>query len=189
MYFSKILQRWCSNIYNVLSQYSIDSAIGLSLPCILTVTLGKWLKLLGLSFLIYSVQSLSHALLFVTPWTATHQVSLSITNTRSLLKLMSIESVIPSNRLILCHLLLILPSIFPSIRVFSSESALHSRWPKYLSFNLASVFPMNIQDWYPLRLTGLISLQPKRLSRIFSCTTQKHQFFGTSFGIWVIMTS
>ena len=67
MYFSKILQSWCSKIYNVFSQYSIDSAIGLPLPCILTVTLGEWLKLLGLSFLICSVQSLSHALLFITP--------------------------------------------------------------------------------------------------------------------------
>ena len=151
MYFSKILQRLCSKIYNVLSQYSIDSAIGLPLPCILTVTLGKWLKLLGLSFLIYSVQSLSHVLLFVTPWTATHQVSLSITNIRSLLKLMSIESVIPSNRLILCHLLLILPSIFPSIRVFSSESALHIRWPKYCSFSF-SISPSN-------EYSGLISFR------------------------------
>ena len=77
-----------------------------------------------------SVQSLSHVQPFVTPWTAAHQDSLSITNCRSLPKPMSIESVMPSNHLILCHPLLLLPSIFPSIRVFSNESALHIRWPK-----------------------------------------------------------
>ena len=81
-----------------------------------------------------SVQLLSHAQLFATPWTAARQTSLSITNTWSLLKLMSIELVMPSNHLILCRLLLP-PSIFPSIRVFSDESALHIRWPKYWSFS------------------------------------------------------
>ena len=82
-----------------------------------------------------SVQSLSHVRLFVTPWTAAHQASLSITNSWSLPKLMSIELVIPSNHLILCHPLILLPSIFPSIRVFSNESALCIRWPKYWSFS------------------------------------------------------
>ena len=72
-----------------------------------------------------------HVQLFTTPWTAAHQASLSITNSQSLLKLMSVVSVMPSNHLILCHPLLLLPSIFPSIRVFSNESALHNRWPKY----------------------------------------------------------
>ena len=81
-----------------------------------------------------SVQSLSHVRLFEVPWTAAHQASLSITNSWILLKLMSIELVMPSNHLILCHPLLLLPSIFPSIRVFSSESDLHIRWPKYWSF-------------------------------------------------------
>ena len=119
-----------------------------------------------------------------TPWTATHQASLSFTISWSLIKLMSVESVIPSNRLILCCPLLLLPSVFPSIRVFYNESALHSRWPKYLSFNLASVFPMNIQDWYPLRLTGLISLQPKGLSRVFTNTIQNHQFFRAQPSSW-----
>ena len=76
-------------------------------------------------------QSLSRVRLFVTPWAAARQASLSITNSWSLLKLMSIESVMPSNHLILCHPLLLLPSIFPSIRVFSNELALHIRWPKY----------------------------------------------------------
>ena len=84
-----------------------------------------------------SVQSLYCVWLFVTPWTAAHQDSLSITNSWSLLKLMSIESMMPSNHLILCHHLLLLPSIFPSIQVFSNESALHIRWPKYWSFSFS----------------------------------------------------
>ena len=85
------------------------------------------------------VQSLSRVRLFVTPCTSAHQASLSITNSRSLLKLISIELVMPSNHIILCHPLLLLPSIFPSIRVFSDESALRIRWPKYwsLSFNIS----------------------------------------------------
>ena len=101
---------------------------------------------------ISSVQLLSRVWLFVTPWTAACQASLSITNSQSLLKLMSIESVMPSNHLILCHPLL-LPSIFPSIRVFSNESVLRIRWPAS-----ATVLPVNIQDWFSLGLTGLISL-------------------------------
>ena len=82
-----------------------------------------------------SVQSLSHVWLFATPWITAHQASLSITNSQSLLKLMPIESVMPSNNLILWHHLPLLPSIFPSIRVFSNESALRIRWPKYCSFS------------------------------------------------------
>ena len=89
-----------------------------------------------------SVQLLSHVWLFVSPWTAAHQACLSITNSQSLPKLMSIESMIPSNRLILCHPLLLLPSIFPSIRVFSNESALPIRWPKYWSFSF-NISPSN----------------------------------------------
>ena len=84
-----------------------------------------------------SVQSLSRVRLFATPWTAAHQASLSINNSRSLLKLMSIESVMPSNHLILCHPLLLLPSIFPSIKIFSKESVLHIMWPKYWSFSFS----------------------------------------------------
>ena len=84
-----------------------------------------------------SVQSLSHVRFFVTPWTEANQASLSISNSQSLLKLMSVESVMPSNHLILCHPLLLLPSIFPSIRVFSNESVLHIRWPKYWSFSFS----------------------------------------------------
>ena len=93
--------------------------------------------------LVGSVQSLSHVLLFATPWTATHQASLSITSSRSLLKLMSIESVMPSNRLILCHPLLLPPSVFHSIRVFSNESVLCQSIGASAS---ASILPMNIQD-------------------------------------------
>ena len=84
-----------------------------------------------------SVQSLSGIQLFVTPWTAAHQDSLSITNSHSLVKLMSIESVMPSNYLILCRPLLLLLSMFPSIRVFSNEAALRIRWPKYWSFSIS----------------------------------------------------
>ena len=89
-----------------------------------------------------SVQSLSDVRLFVTPWTAARQTSLCITNSQSLLKLMSIESVMSSNHLILCHPLLLLPSLFPSIRVFSNESVLHIRWPKYWNFSF-NISPTN----------------------------------------------
>ena len=98
----------------------------------------EYLKLNSFS----SVQSLSHVQLFATPWTVAHQASLSITNSRSLLKPMSIESVMPSNHLIVCHPLLLPPSIFPSIRVFSNESVLPIRWPKYLSFSF-NISPSN----------------------------------------------
>ena len=103
---------------------------------------------------------------------------------------MSIESVMPHNYLILSCPLLLLPPIFPNIRVFSKESVLPIRWPSIGDSASASVFPMNTQDWSPLGLTGLISLQSKGLSRVFSKTTvQKHQFFGTElwhipFPIW-----
>ena len=100
-------------------------------------------------FQIRSVQSLSHVLLFATPWTTAQQASLSITNSWSLLKLKSIESMMPSNHLILCHPLLRLPSIFPSIRVFSNESVLCIGWPKYWSF---SISPSN-------EYSGLISFR------------------------------
>ena len=94
------------------------------------------------TFQFRSVKSLSHVRLFATPWTAARQASLSITDSRSLPKFMSIESVMPSNNLILCHSLLRLPSIFPSIRVFSNEAALRIKWPKYWSFSF-SISPSN----------------------------------------------
>ena len=132
-----------------------------------------------------SVQSLSCVWLFATPCTAARQASLSITNSQSLLKLMSIETGMPLNYLILCHPLLFLPSILPSIRVFSNESVLCSRWPSIGASASASALSMNIQDWFPLGLTGLISLQSKGLSRVFSNTTvQKHQFCGAHLSLW-----
>jgi len=106
---------------------------------------------LTLLFFFKCVQLLSHVWLFATPWTAAHQASLSITNSRSLLKLMSIVSVMPSNHLILCHPLILPPSIFPSIRVFSNESALCIRWPKYWSFSF-NISPSN-------EYSGLISFR------------------------------
>ena len=121
----------------------------------------------------------------VTPWIVACQASLSFIISQSLLKLMSIESVMPSNHFILCHPLLLLPSIFPSISVFSKESALRIRWPKYWSFSFSMVLPMYYQGWFPLGLTGLFSLQSKGLSRVFSnITVQKHQFFSAQLSLW-----
>ena len=130
------------------------------------------------------VQSVSHVWLFVTPWTAAHQASsLSFTISQSLIKLMSIESVMPSNHVIFCRPLLLLPSIFPSIRSFPVSWLFTSGGQS--SEASASVLPMNVQDWFPLELTGLVSLQFKGLSRVFSNTTaQKHQFFGTQLSVW-----
>ena len=132
-----------------------------------------------------SVQSLILVRLFTTPWTAVSQASLFINNSQSLPKLMSIESVMPSKHLILCCPLLLLLSIFPSIRVFSSASALPIRWPKYWSFSF-NISPSNeYSGWFPLGWTGLISLLSNRLSRVFSSTTvQKHQFFHAQPFLW-----
>ena len=121
------------------------------------------------------VPSLSHVRLFAAPWTAAHQASQCCSASRSLLTLMAIKSVMPSSHLILCRPLLPLPPVFPSIRVFSKESALCIRWPKYWSSAL--VLPVNIQGCFPLGLTGLISLLSKVLSLVFySITVQRHQF-------------
>ena len=110
---------------------------------------------------IFVVQLLSHVQIFVTPWTATRQAPLSSTVSWSLLRLTSIELVMLPNHLILCCPLLLLPSVFPSIRVFSNESALRMRWPNIEVSASTSVLPMNIQSWFPLGLTSLISLQSK----------------------------
>jgi len=124
------------------------------------------------------VQWLSRVQLFVTPWTAAHQASLSFTISQSFLKLMCIESVMPSNHLILCRPLLLLPLIFPSVTVFSNESVLHIRWPRYWSFSF-NISPSNeYSGLFPLGLTGWISLQCKGLTRVLSnITVQKHHFF------------
>ena len=129
-------------------------------------------------------QLLSRVHLFVTPWTAARQASLFFTNSKSLLKLMSIESVIPSNHLILCPPLPLLLSLFPSIRVFSNESVPHIRWPKYWNFSF-SISPSN-------EYSGLISLgwngrilQSKGLTKVFSnATVQKNQFFGAQLSLY-----
>ena len=121
-----------------------------------------------------SVQSLSRVRLFVTPWTAACQASLSITNSRSL----------PSNHLIFCHPLLLLPSIFPSITVFSNESVLCIRWPKYWDFSF-SISPSNENlGLISFRMDWLDLLQSEGFSRVFSNTTvQKHQFFGAQLSL------
>ena len=126
-----------------------------------------------------SVQSLSCVWLFVTPWITARQASLSITNSQSLLKHMSIESVMTSSHLILCRPLLLLPLIPPRLRIFSNESTLRMRWPKYWSFSF-SISPSNEHPGLiSFRMDWLDSLQSKGLSRVFSNTTvQKHQFFG-----------
>ena len=132
-----------------------------------------------------SVQSLSCVQLFATPRIAARQASLSITNSRSILKLMSIESVMPSNHLILCRPLFLPPLIFPSIRVFSNESAVCIRWPKYWSFSF-NISPSNEFSGliFSLGWTGWISLQSKEFSRVFSNTTiQKHQFLSTQLSL------
>ena len=130
------------------------------------------------------VQSLSHVRLFATPWIPACQASLSITISWSSLRLMSIDLVMPSNHLILCHPLLLSSSIFPSIRVISNAS-LHIRWPKFWSFSFSISPSKNIQDWFPLGWTYWISLWSKRLSRVFSKTTvQKHQLFSSQLSWW-----
>ena len=131
-----------------------------------------------------SFQSLCRVQLFVTPWTAARQASLSITNSRSSLKLTSVESVMPTNHLILCHPILLPPSIFPSIRVFSNQSVFRIRWPKYWSFSF-NISPSNeYSGLISFRMDRLDLLQSKGLSRVFSNTTvQKHQFFGTQLSL------
>ena len=130
-----------------------------------------WSDLAAAADIISSVQSLSHVWLFATPWATACQASLSITNSQCLLKFMSIELVMPSNHLFLCRSLLFLPSIFPNIRVFSKESVLYIRWPKYWSFSF-SISPSNeYSGLISFRITGWISLQSRGLSRVFSNST------------------
>ena len=127
-----------------------------------------------------SVQLFSHVQLFATPWTSTRQASLSITNSRSPPKPMSIELVMPSNHLFLCRPLLHLPQYFPASGSLPMSQLFASNAKNIGSSVSTSVFPMNTQDWYPLGWTGWISLQSKGLSRVFPNTTvQKYQFFGS----------
>ena len=127
-----------------------------------------------------SVQSLSHVQLFATPWTAARQASLSITNSRSPPKPMSIESVMPSNHFILCRPFSSCPQSFPASESFQMSQLFASGGQSIGVSPSTSVLPKNTQDWSPLEWTGWISLQSKGLSRVFSNTTvQKHQFFST----------
>ena len=135
---------------------------------------------------IHLVQSLSCVRLFATPWTAECQASLSIIKSWSLFKLMSIELVMASNHLILCHPLLLLPSIFPSIRVFSNESVHHIRWPKISSFSFSTSpsneYPKLISfrnDWF-----NLLAVQGTLRNLLPRTTIQKHQLFGTQLSLW-----
>ena len=132
--------------------------------------------------IISSVQSLSYVLLFVTPWTAARQASLSITNFQSLLKLMSITSVMPFNHLIHCRPFLLPPSIFPNIRVFSNESALHIRWPKYWNFSF-NISPSN-------EYSGLISFSMDWLDLLavqgtLKSLLQHHSSKASNFDTWL----
>ena len=142
-----------------------------------------------------SVQSLSHVRLLVTPWTAACQAYLSITNSQSLLKLMSTESVMPSNHLILCRPLSSCLQSFPASGSFPVSQFFASGGQSIEVSASTSVLSMNIQDWFPLRLTNWISLQSEGLSKVFSNTAvQKHQFFGiqlssqsnTHIHIWLL---
>ena len=138
---------------------------------------------IGIYFVV--VQSLSCVQLFVPLWTAARQASLSFTISQSLLKLTFIGSVIPSNSIFLFHPFLLLPPIFPSVRVFSNDLALRIRWQKYWSFILSLSPSMNIYCWFPLGSPGWISLQSKGISRFFSNTTVwKHQLFSTRPSLW-----
>ena len=138
---------WGEKTYETEVTEVVQEHVSLNFECFLGLVKIKWTHVFDITlktaqYHISSVQSLSRVWLFATPWTAAHKASLSITNSQNLLKLMSIESVMPSNHLILCHPLLLLPSIFPSIRVFSNESILCIRWPKYWSFSF-SIGPSN----------------------------------------------
>ena len=138
-----------------------------------------------------SVQPLSHVWLFATPGTATLQASLSVTNSRNLLKLMSIELVMPSNHLILCHPLLPLPSIFPSIRVFSNESVLCIRWPKYLNFSLS----ISLSDEYSVLISfrmdwlDFLALQGTLKSLLSHNSSKASFFWHSTFFIVQLSTS
>ena len=146
-------------------------------------TVYGWLEIRS-SLLISSVQSLSCVQLFATPWTAARQVSLSITNSWCPPKPMSMESVMPSNYLIFCHPLLLLPSIFPISRSFQISQLFASGGQSIGVSASISVLPMNTKDWSPLGWTGWISLQSKGLSRVFPNTTvQKHQFFSAQLSL------
>ena len=129
------------------------------------------------------VQSLSCVQLYTNPWTAAWQASLSYSISWSLFKLMSIESMMPSSHLILCYLLLLLPSIFPSIRVFSNESVLHIRWPKYWSFIIGLSNEYSGLISFRINWFDLLAVQ-ETLKIFYSLTVLKHQFFSAQPSLW-----
>ena len=167
-------QKWrlhCGSTLSVLRPWAVTVYFSFCL----------WINYLNLFWDQFSsVQPLSRVRLFVTPWIAARQASLSITNSWSSLRLTSIESGMPSSHLILCRPLLLLPLIPPSIRVFSNESTLHMRWPKYWSFSFSIIPSKEIPGLISFRMDWLDLLQSKGLSRVFSNTiVQKHQLLGT----------
>ena len=147
----------------------------------LVITLETALSPLSVQFI--SVQSLSRVRLFATPWTAARQASLSITNSQNLLKLMSIKLVMPSNHLVLCRLLLLLTLIFPSIKVFSNESALHIRWPKHWSFSF-STSPSNEYSgliFFKIDWLDLLAVQGTLKSLLQHSTSKASILWGSAF--------
>ena len=160
--------RWGYSRWNTGTKNSHQTGWRLINRCTKTGDAKLWLEFYSV---LCSVQSLSRVWLFVTPWIAARQAFLSITNSQSSLRLASIESVMPSSHLILCHPLLLLPPIPPSIRVFSNESTLRMRWPRYWSFSFSIIPSKEIPKKSPSEWTGWISLQSKGLSRVFSNTT------------------
>ena len=143
----------------------------------------RWRRI---SYNVSSVQSLSHVWLFATPWTAAHQASLSITNSQNLLKPMSVESVMPSNHLVLCRPLLLLPSIFPSIRVFSKELALRIRWPKYWSFSISPSNKYSGLIFFRIVWFDLLAVQGalKSLLQHHSLKALIYRLWSNSFSLW-----
>ena len=160
-----------------------DGCIQSLLPCQL-ITSATYSCVACFSLSISSLQSFISVPLFVTPWTAAHQASLSITNSWSSLKLMSVESVMPSNHLILCHPLLP-PSIFPCIRVFSNESVLHIKWPKYwsFSFNISPSSEYSGLISFRMDWLDLLAVQGTLMNLLQHCSS-KAQFFGTQPSLW-----
>ena len=179
-------EAWCAAVHGVTkSQTRLSDWTELNWNYIqtsvryLTLDWNSLLSLFSNFVVVVVIQLLSHVQLFATPWTEAHQASLSFTISWSLLKLMSVESVMRSNYLILCHPLLLLPSIFPSIRVFLNESAICIRWPKYWSFSF-SISPRNeYSGLTSFRIDLFDLLESKGFSRVFSnIKVRKHWFFG-----------
>ena len=169
----------CFHVLVIINSAAVNTGVHVSLSILgfLSVYAQQWD-----CWVVSSVQSLSHVWLFVTPWTAARQASQSIS--RSSPKPMSIELVMPSNHLILCHPFLLLPSICPDVRVFFNESALCIRWPKYWSFSFNISPSKEYSGLISFRMDWLEFLAPKGLSRVFSNTTvQKHEFFSTQLSL------